>query len=195
MSWPSSRSPNQMPATWVSVSRGVTETGGGGLTKLSAVLDTSIAQCNGAFGRPQRRGCKPASRTAKEDEPLGTISVVCVQGCRIRGVAKSTDDQDRLDANLVGQDSKERATKDHDAGAVSVAETAAKDDETYPKVNEFAPLTRYGSCWPPAPVLFRAFQIPGCVKDIRPTRMTLNNGLRYHFVNRDRGLVVCSTAL
>lgn len=37
--------------------------------------------------------------------------------------------------------------------------------------------------------------MPGWVKDMRPTTMTLNNGLRYHLVNRERGLVVCSTAL
>src|SRR5689334_12793736 len=38
----------------------------------------------------------------------------------------------------------------------------------YPKVNAFDPFTRYGSCWPPAPVLFKAFQIPGWVKEINP---------------------------
>jgi hypothetical protein len=32
-------------------------------------------------------------------------------------------------------------------------------------------------------VLLSAFQIPGCVKDINPTMITLNNGLRYHLVN------------
>lgn len=41
-------------------------------------------------------------------------------------------------------------------------------------------------------ILFKAFQIPGCVKEIRPTKMTLNKGVRYHLANLDRGLVVPS---
>lgn len=36
-------------------------------------------------------------------------------------------------------------------------------------------------------VLLRAFHIPGCVKLIKPTTMTLNKGLRYHLVNFDTG--------
>ena len=65
--------------------------------------------------------------------------------------------------------------------------------KTYPNVNELDPLTRYGSCAPPAPVLLRAFQIPGWVNEMRPTRMTLNRGLRYQRVNLDTGLIVCSS--
>jgi hypothetical protein len=34
-------------------------------------------------------------------------------------------------------------------------------------------------------ILFRAFQMPGCVKLIKPTTMTLNNGLLYQRVKRD----------
>lgn len=67
--------------------------------------------------------------------------------------------------------------------------------QTYPKVKELAPLTKYGSCCPPAPVLFNAFQIPGCVKEINPTIMTLNNGLRYHLVNLDTGFAAAYTSL
>jgi len=67
-------------------------------------------------------------------------------------------------------------------------------EKTHPKVREFAPLTRYGSCCPPAPVLFRAFQIPGWVKEMRPTRMTLNSGLRYHLVKDDTGLLYSTTS-
>ena len=37
-------------------------------------------------------------------------------------------------------------------------------------------------------LLFSAFQIPGCVKEIKPTKITLNSGLRYHLVNADTGL-------
>lgn len=36
-------------------------------------------------------------------------------------------------------------------------------------------------------ILFKAFQIPGCVKEIKPTMMTLNNGLRYHLVHLPTG--------
>lgn len=31
--------------------------------------------------------------------------------------------------------------------------------------------------------------MPGWVNEIRPTKMTLNNGVRYHLANLDRGLV------
>lgn len=41
-------------------------------------------------------------------------------------------------------------------------------------------------------ILLRAFQIPGWVKEIRPTMMTLNKGLRYQRVNLETGLVCCS---
>lgn len=39
-------------------------------------------------------------------------------------------------------------------------------------------------------VLFKAFQIPGCVKDINPTRITLNRGVRNHLASLDRGLLL-----
>jgi hypothetical protein len=59
---------------------------------------------------------------------------------------------------------------------------------TDPKVNELAPLTKYGSCCPPAPVLFNAFQIPGWVNEIKPRIITLNSGLRNHLVSLDTDL-------
>lgn len=43
-------------------------------------------------------------------------------------------------------------------------------------------------------ILFKAFHIPGCVNDINPIIITLNNGLRYILVNRDTGLEDISTA-
>jgi hypothetical protein len=39
-------------------------------------------------------------------------------------------------------------------------------------------------------VLFRAFQMPGCVKEINPTRTTLKSGLRNHRVKVETGFDV-----
>ena len=35
--------------------------------------------------------------------------------------------------------------------------------------------------------------MPGCVKEIMPTRMTLNSGLRNHRVKRDTGFEACTS--
>jgi hypothetical protein len=43
-------------------------------------------------------------------------------------------------------------------------------------------------------ILLSAFQIPGCVKDINPTIITLNNGLLYQRVKRETGLTCTSVS-
>lgn len=37
--------------------------------------------------------------------------------------------------------------------------------------------------------------MPGCVKEIIPTMITLNSGLRYHRVNRETGLGIVSSTV
>lgn len=45
-------------------------------------------------------------------------------------------------------------------------------------------------CWS---ILLSAFQMPGCVKEIMPTTMTLNSGLLNHRVKRDTGFGACTS--
>jgi hypothetical protein len=40
-----------------------------------------------------------------------------------------------------------------------------------------------------ARLLLSAFQIPGCVNEIKPTIITLKRGLLYHRVKRETGLM------
>jgi len=93
-------------------------------TKLSTILDVAVSKRNGAFRSPQSRGRNTASRTAKQHKPLCSISVVDIKRSRVWRISKSTNNQHRLEADLVGQDTKEGAAKHHDS--LSLVSTVIK---------------------------------------------------------------------